>query len=104
MTREELQRCELELAFLVPREDAGAPARQDARAFNAEVEDVRAALLEPAERLVEKGSALRELAPCLERTVAQLAFWRRVLLSVHRGAFAPEAARRPEYLVRYLLS
>ena len=104
MTREDLRRCELELAALVPREGADAFAQQDARAFNEDVANVRDALLEPARRLVERGSAITHLAPCLEKAVAELAFWRRVLLNVHRGAFPPEAARRPDYLVSYLLS
>ncbi len=103
MTDEDLGRLERELAALVPGEGADAFARQDANAFNAELGDVRDALLEPARDLLAKGSAAPELGECLERTVAQLAFWRRVLLRVHERAF-DDAGPGEAYLVRYLLS
>lgn len=103
MTPEDLQRCARELEPLEPREGAPAFAREDARAFNASASDVRVALLEPARDLIGRGSLVPELAACLDRTVAELAFWRRVLLHVHRGAFEP-GARPSDYLVRYLLS
>jgi hypothetical protein len=103
MTREELQRCERELQPLVPNEGAPASARDAARTFNADVSDVRGALLEPLRGLVEKGAANPDLDACLEKTVAELAFWRRVLLRVHPTAFEAAPAS-PDYLVRYLLS
>ncbi len=102
MTWQDLQRCDLELTLLVPSEVASAFAREDARSFNAHVDDVRAALLEPARDLLEKGVALRDLAACLQKAVAELAFWRRVLVRVHAGAFPPAVSS--DYLVRYLLS
>ncbi len=103
MTREDLERWERELEPLVPLEGASAFARGDALAFNADVKDVKAALIEPALRLLEKGSAAEHLAPCLERTVAELAFWRRVLVNVHRDALRAKDAPKA-FLVRYLLS
>ncbi len=103
MTWQDLQRCDLELTLLVPNEGASAFAREDARSYNAHVDDVRAALLEPARDLLEKDVALRDLAACLQKAVAELAFWRRVLVRVHTGAFRSPAASS-DYLVRYLLS
>lgn len=103
MTREDLERWEDELRPLVPLDRASPFARENALAFNAEMADVRAALLEPTRRMLDKGSAVEHLAPCLERTVAELAFWRRVLLDVHRDGLRA-AERPPDYLVRYLLS
>jgi len=103
MTREDLLRCEAELGPLVPLEGASPVARENARAFNTDAGDVRDALIEPARHLLEKGAAIDHLAPCVEKTVAELAFWRRVLLNVHRGDLATPAAR-PDYLVAWLLS
>jgi hypothetical protein len=103
MTREELQHCDAELSLLVPAEWACSLAREHARSFNQDVADVRAALLEPARDLFERGAPLRELPACLEKAVAELAFWRRVLLEVHGAAFGPEPARS-SYLLRYLTS
>jgi hypothetical protein len=103
MTREDLERWERELRPLAPLEGASAPARNDALAFNADVDDAKRSLLDAARRLVDEGSASAELAPCLERTVAELAFWRTVLLAVHRAELRPEEPHR-EFLVRYLLS
>jgi hypothetical protein len=103
MTQEDLNLWERELQPLVPAEGADAFARGDASSYNASVEDVRAALLEPARHLVEKGSDAEPLAKCLERTVAELAFWRRVLVKVHRAELR-SAETPPEFLVRYLLS
>ncbi len=103
MTEQDLRKLEVELKALVPAEGADAFARQDATAFNAEVSDVRDALLEPARALLAKGSASPDLAACVERTIAELAFWRRVLLKVHGLAFG-DADRSADYLVHYLLS
>ncbi len=103
MTREDLKRWEEELQPLVPAESADAFTRGDAAAYNASVEEVRAALLDPALHLLEKGSSTDKLAPCLERTVAELAFWRRVLVETHRDGLRA-APRSPEFLVQYLLS
>jgi len=103
MTGEDLRRCERELRPLVPREGAPLLARDVARSFNADVSDVRGALLEPVRGLLEKGAAVPDLDACLERAVAELAFWRRVLLKVHSDAFE-SAPTPPDYLVRYLRS
>jgi len=103
MTREDLQRCERELQPLVPHQGAPTFARNVARSFNADVSDVRGALLEPVRVLLERGAAVRDLSACLEKTVAELAFWRRVLLKAHPDAFE-SAPTPPDYLVRYLLS
>jgi len=103
MTREDLERCERELVPLVPSEGASPFAREVARAFNADVSDAREAVLEPFRHLLEKGSANRELGACVEKTVAELAFWRRVLVRAHQGEFR-SAASSPDFLVRYLLS
>lgn len=103
MTQEDLKRWEGELKPLLPVEAATPFARRDALALNAEMDDVKAALLEPVQRLLEKGSPVDHLADCLERTVAQVAFWRRVLLRVH-GDSLRQAEASPEYLVSYLLS
>lgn len=100
---EELQRCEAELSPLVATDWACALAREHARSFNESVADVRAALLEPARDLSARGAALHELPACLRKSVAELAFWRRVLLKVHGAALGPEPAR-PDYLLRYLTS
>ncbi len=103
MTREDLERWEGELKPLVPVEGASPYARGNALAFNAELNEVKGALLEPARRLLEKGSSPDQLGSCLERTVAELAFWRRVLLRVHRDGL--RAANAPDdFLVKYLLS
>lgn len=102
-TRQDLERCERELVPLVPGEGASASAREDARAFNAELADLREAVLGPLRGLVEQGRASQELGACAERAVAELAFWRRVLVKVHPGQFRPAAAS-PDFLVRWLLS
>ncbi len=102
MTPEHLGRLELELMFLAPREGADASALEDARAFNADVGDLRDALLEPARDLLARGGVSRELAACLERTVAELAFWRRVLVRLHGSALGDPPPS--DYLVNYLLS
>ncbi len=103
MTHEDLQRYDAELSALVAREDAPAVAREHARSFNQSISEVRAALLEPARDLGARGRPLHELPACLEKAVAELAFWRRVLLKVHGPALGPDHAGS-EYLVRYLRS
>lgn len=103
MTRQDLQRWEAELGPLVPREGASPLAREHARVFNEDAGDVKDVLLEPAEHLIEEGAALDDLAPCLEKEVAELAFWRRVLARVYREDLAVPPARS-DYLVAYLLS
>jgi hypothetical protein len=103
MTRDDLRRWEEELRPLMPLEQASPLARTAALAFNEDVRDARESLLEAARRLVDDASAPPELKPCLERTVAELAFWRRVLLDVHRRDLGADQAR-PDFLVRYLLS
>ncbi len=103
MTPQDLKRLEQELQPLVPAESADPLARGDVLSYNENVEEVRTALLEPARRLLEKGSATDQLGPCLERTVAELAFWRRVLVNVHREGLR-SASTPPEFLVHYLLS
>jgi len=103
MTREELQRCDEELRPLVPSETSSAVAREHARSFNEDVAAVRAALLEPARDLLERGSPVRDLAACLQRSVAELTFWRRVLVRVHGDALGPEPARS-DCLLRYVMS
>lgn len=103
MTRQDLERYERELLPLVPEEGASAFARAQALAFNAELGDVREALLEPSRGLLEKGTTSLELGTCLAKTVAELAFWRRVLVRMHPGEFR-SAATSPDFLVRYLLS
>lgn len=103
MTLEELNRCERELQPLVASAEASSVAREAARTFNADVSDVRGALLEPVRGMLEKGRDNPDLDACLERSVAQLAFWRRVLLNVHRGAFE-SVPTPPDYLVGYLRS
>lgn len=102
MTKEQLQRCEAELTPLVPREGSPAVALEQARSFNQSVADVRAALLEPARELSRRGSRLHELPACLEKAVAELAFWRRVLRKMYAEAFGPEPAAS-DYLLRYVL-
>ncbi|HEY6105025.1 MAG TPA: hypothetical protein VIV59_03520, partial [Anaeromyxobacteraceae bacterium] len=97
------ERCERELLPLVPDPGASALAREDARAFNDSLGDVRDAVLEPFRGLVEKGAPSPELGACLLKTVAELAFWRRVLVGLHRGELR-EAATSRDFLVRYLLS
>ncbi len=99
--RERLDRCDAELRPLLPGEGAPALAREQARAYNDDVALVRGALLEPALDLLAKGSPLRELPACLEKAVAELAFWRRVLRSMHGDALGPEPART-DYLLRWL--
>jgi hypothetical protein len=103
MTLDDVARWELELAPLVPVEGAAALARGNARSFNAEAAAVREAIVNPIRSLIEKGAGSAELESCLERTVAQLAFWRRVLLGVHPSAFAPAPACA-DCLLRYVLS
>ena len=103
MTREDLKRWEDELKPLVPLENASPFARGNAQTFNADVDDVRAALLDPARRMIEKGSSVEHLAACVERTVAELVFWRRVLLEVHRDGLRAADART-DFLVDYLLN
>jgi hypothetical protein len=103
MTREDLQRFERELEPLEPLQAAGSFARQDARRFNAELGDLRGALLEPLRSLAARGTVPPDLASCLARTVAELVFWRRVLVQVHRGAFPPAPASSA-FLLSYLRS
>jgi hypothetical protein len=103
MTLDDLAHWELELTPLVPLDGAAAFARENARSFNAEAMDVRDAIVDPIRSLLEKGAASAELASCFERTMAQLAFWRRVLLAVHPSAFAP-APTCSDCLLRYVLS
>ncbi len=99
--RERLQRCDAELRPLVPDPKAPALAREQARAYNEDVALVRGALLEPALDLVAKGGTPRDLAACLEKSVAELAFWRRVLHGLHGEALGPEP-ERSDYLLRWL--
>ncbi len=99
--RERLERCDAELRPLVPGEGASPLARVQARAFNEDVALVRGALLEPALDLLRKGSIPRELPACLEKSVAELAFWRRVLRRMHGDALGPEP-ERSDYLLRWL--
>lgn len=103
MTREELERCERELLPLVPGQGASSFAVEDARAFNASLSDLREAVLAPYRGMVEKGRASPELGACVLRTVAELAFWRRVLVGLHRDELRV-AAGSPDFLLRYLLS
>jgi hypothetical protein len=103
MTREDLRRCEAELVPLVPVAGASDLARELALSFNRSVDDVRAALLEPARILLERGGPAGDLPECLQRTVAELSFWRRVLVGVNAGAYRPDAWPA-DCLVRYLLS
>jgi hypothetical protein len=98
----QLERLEAGLAPLVAAPGAPAAAREDALAFNRDLDDVRATLLEPARAELARGGASRELRERLERTIVELAFWRRVLVRVHAGALGPDGPR-PEILVRYLL-
>ncbi len=99
--RERIQRCDAELRPLVPDGQASAIAREQARAYNEDVALVRGALLEPALALLAKGGSPRDLTACLEKSVAELAFWRRVLRSMHGEALGPEP-ERSDYLVRWL--
>ena len=99
--RERLARCDAELRPLTAGEGASALARAQARAYNEEVALVRVALLEPALDLLAKGASLRELPACLERSVAELAFWRRVLRRMHGDALGA-GPERPDYLLRWL--
>jgi hypothetical protein len=103
MTRQDLQRCDEALSPLVPREIATPVAREHARSFNESVAELRSALLDPARELFEQDAPLEDLAACLERAVAELAFWRRVLVRMHGEAFGPEPASS-DYLLRYLTS
>ncbi len=103
MTPEELERCERELVPLPVREGAPVAAREEARAFNAEVADVREELLRPARELLAQGAMGEELADCLSRAVAEVEFWRRVLVRMypeHLGGAAAPA----EHLLQYLRS
>lgn len=102
MTRQELQQCDVELIPLVAREGSSPVAREHARSYNENVADVRAALLEPAKDLLERGALLPQLAACLEKAVAELVFWRRVLWDVHGEALGPEPGR-PDYLVHWVM-
>ncbi len=99
--RERLQRCDAELHPLVPAERASPIAREQIRSYNEDVALVRGALLDPALDLLAKGSPLRELPACLEKSVAELAFWRRVLRGMHGDALGPEP-ERSDYLLRWL--
>ena len=99
--RERLARCDAELRPLTAGEGASALARAQARAYNEEVALVRDALLEPALDLLAKGATLRELPACLEKSVAELSFWRRVLRGLHGEALGPEPGR-PEFLMAWL--
>lgn len=103
MKRQDIERWEEELRPLVPLEGASTFARENALAFNADVNEARGALLEAARRLLDEGGASGELEPCLERAVAELVFWRRVLLGVHRGELRSEEPRT-DFLVHYLLT
>lgn len=103
MKRQDLERWEEELRPLVPLEGASPFARQSALAFNTDLDDARGSLLEAARRLLDDGAVNPELKPCLERAVAELAFWRRVLVGVHRKELRSEGSRT-DFLVRYLLS
>ncbi len=103
MTPEDLKRCEIELEPLVPLDGASAFARQDAAAFNANATDLREAVLDPFRQLFEKGAASPDLSACLEKSIAQLAFWRRVLVKVHAGSFR-SSRTASDCLMRYLLS
>ncbi|HET8541409.1 MAG TPA: hypothetical protein VFL83_16150 [Anaeromyxobacter sp.] len=96
-----LEQCDAELRPLVPAEGSSALAREQARSFNDDVATVRAALLEPAKDLLAKGAPVRDLTACLEKSVAQLVFWRRVLLGMHDGALGPKP-ERCDYLLRWL--
>ena len=102
MIRGDFLEFERELELLVPNQGASTAAVADARAFNAEASDVREAVLEPARALVENGAASDELAACLRRVVAELAFWRRVLVNIHGGALHGVDAPAT-FLVHYLL-
>lgn len=99
--RERLKRCEAELRPLVAAESAPPLAREQVRSYNEDVALVRGALLEPALDLLAKGAALRELPGCLEKSVAELAFWRRVLRGMHGEALGREP-ERSDYLLRWL--
>lgn len=103
MTREDLQRFDAELSPLVTQRWACPLAVEQARSYNDRVADVRAALLEPARDLLERSAPLHELPSCLEKAVAELAFWRRVLQRVHGAALEDEPGE-PDYLLRYLTS
>ncbi len=96
-----LERCDAELHLLVPTEQASPLAREQVRSYNEDVVLVRGALLEPARDLLAKGAALRDLPACLEKSVAELAFWRRVLRGMHGDALGPEP-ERSDYLLRWL--
>jgi hypothetical protein len=99
MTRDDLLRWEQELTPLVPIEGASPLARNDAFAFNDDAKDAMDALREA----VRESSRLPHVEPVVERRVAELAFWRRVLVDVHGGELRSDQAR-PDVLVRYLLS
>ncbi len=99
--QERLKRCDAELRPLVPDAQATPLAREQARSYNEDVALVRGALLDPALDLVAKGRVPRELAACLEKSVAELAFWRRVLRRMHGEALGPEP-ERSDYLLRWL--
>lgn len=103
MDRGDLERAAAELIPLVPRAWACPLAQEHASSFNDSVAELREAVVGPAFDLVERGAATQELARCVERTVAELAFWRRVLVGLHGDAFE-EAPGRNDYLLWYLTS
>lgn len=103
MTEADLQRLEREIEPIVLSEGAPLAVREQALRFNDEVAEVREALLAPMLGLLTKGGVRPELASCLTRTIAELAFWRRVLVKVH-GSAVPSAPGSPEFLVGYLRS
>lgn len=102
MTLQVLQRCDAELRPLEPRDGSSAAVREQVRAFNENVAEVRAALLEPAKDLLERGTLLQDLAACLEKAVAEIAFWRRVLWRMYGDALGSEPAPS-DCLLRYVM-
>ncbi len=103
MTREDLTRCEAALEPLTVLEGASPVAVENASTYNTEASDARAAVLDPVRALLEKGAVIPELTACLQKFAAELAFWRRVLVSMHPGAFRTSMAPS-ECVVRYLLT
>jgi hypothetical protein len=103
-TLEDLRRCEGELQDLVPREQAPIAVRETALTFNAQARQVRREILGPARALLEGGDSIPdEVAECISRTIAELAFWRRVLCRVYWRDLGAEASPA-DFLLRYLLS
>ena len=99
----DLDRCEREVQHLRVRETATAAARQAASALNAEASAAMGELLAPARALLERGGALpAAVGRCIERKVAEIAFWRRVLWGAYPDDFASPRPP-PDFLVRYLL-